>query len=329
MPDQRFRFDDAIQGLLQQLHAEYSEVGEKWRLLCPYPDHHDTDPSFYFNRRLGAFKCFGCGRGGGLRKLAHDLGLVYNTDEDTDLQHDEADSFYFLAQDLEAVDDSDEVESFSTDHAELECGRVVPPPLLRPFPDGVSWRHLSSKLLRQVGAQLWFDDWKTGCEIDRVWFPVMMDERLAGWFGRVKSRREHQQHPNGKLIPKYRNNQRQITTKLLFPYDYVRQHFGHRAVVLVEGQVDALTLIRDGIPALAIFGTKNWSDFKRAKLISSGFRRVIVAMDGDDSGRQLQQTLVPQLRPDFDRVINFSVPDGEDPASMSARYRHHLHKLAA
>jgi hypothetical protein len=322
-----YRFDAAIQQLLQQLHAEPSDVGEKWRILCPYPDHHDTDPSFYFNRRIGAFKCFGCGRGGGLKKLAQDLGLTYQNEESTDLQRDEADPFYFIHQDMVAADDSDDRATFSGGRGE-QCGdEVTPPPLLRPFPDGVSWRHLPSQLLQAVDAKLWFDDWTTGCEIDRVWFPVMMNQRLAGWFGRVKSRREHQQHLNCKKIPKYRNNKRQATHQLLFPFDYVYRHFRHRAVVLVEGQVDALTLIHAGIPALAIFGTKNWSEFKRTLLISAGFRQLIVAMDGDESGQQLQRTLVPQLKPDFKVVVDFTVPHGYDPDSMPTKYRARLHSL--
>ena len=328
---QRFRFDDDIHQLLQQLHAERcDEVGEKWRILCPYPDHHDTDPSCYLNRRRGTFKCYGCGKYGSLKRFAHDLGLTYQGEEVADPARDEADPYYFLQQDLHALDDVDESMAVDNHRADHDGSTIAVPSLLRPFPDGVRWRRLRASLLQAVGAQLWFDDWHGGCEIDRVWFPVMMSSRLAGWFGRVKSRREHRHHPNCEQIPKYRNNQHQQTRRLLFPYDYVQQHFGRQAVVLVEGQVDALTLIQDDIPALAIFGTNNWDDFKRTELLGrggdDGFSQVIVAMDGDEAGHKLQTRLVPELKSDF-AVHSFAVPDGEDPASMSASYRTALRRL--
>jgi hypothetical protein len=32
---------------------------------CPFKDHNDNSPSFYFNSKINVFKCHGCGRGGG------------------------------------------------------------------------------------------------------------------------------------------------------------------------------------------------------------------------------------------------------------------------
>ena len=32
---------------------------------CPFPDHEDKNPSFSFNLKTGAYRCFGCGRNGG------------------------------------------------------------------------------------------------------------------------------------------------------------------------------------------------------------------------------------------------------------------------
>ena len=29
---------------------------------CPFPDHEDKNPSFSFNLKTGAYRCFGCGR---------------------------------------------------------------------------------------------------------------------------------------------------------------------------------------------------------------------------------------------------------------------------
>ena len=315
--DEIYAFDNDIIFLLQQLgNPQVERAGDKWRISCPFPAHQETHPSFHFNRRVGTFYCFGCKEKGDLAQLALKLNLHYDKKQlavDQEL-YDTTDPFYTILRDMEAAD--------------AQADAVVEAPtMLRPLPVGSRWRRLPYLLLDALGAKLWYDDTKRGGEIDRVWFPVTQLGELAGWFARVKSRAEHARHPDSKKIPKYRNNQHQCTWRLLFPYDYVWKHFGPHHVVLVEGQVDALALIAEGIPALAIFGTGNWTDHKSALLSAAGVTHVIVAMDGDKSGRKLQSELVPALRETFRRVDDFSCPDDEDPASMPASYRRRLARL--
>lgn len=322
----QYRYDEQIRHLLDQLRPpQLDEMDDKFRLQCPFPDHRDSTPSFYISRRLGAYHCFGCRRHGSLKRMAQELNLTLPDSDETDITGDETDHWVFAAQDFdpELLDGA----------ADLAIGGVPlvieVPRLLRPLPQHARWRRLPAKLLAALGARLWYDDTIPGCEIERIWFPVQQERVLAGWFARVLSRRDHQHHPHKNTIPKYRNNDSQRTKQLLFPYDYVRTRFARRrTVAVVEGQVDALTLIQADIPALAIFGTNNWSKYKEGLLAGAGFTNVIVAMDGDKPGRKLQVELVPQLRHNFDRVFDFRVPHHHDPASMPPEYRVQLRRLA-
>lgn len=42
----------------------WSSKGWTQKRICPFPDHQDDSPSFYFNPKFGKFHCFGCSRTG-------------------------------------------------------------------------------------------------------------------------------------------------------------------------------------------------------------------------------------------------------------------------
>jgi len=44
-------------------------IGNVYRMYCPYPDHHETKPSFTLYPKTNSFMCFGCRRGGSILKL--------------------------------------------------------------------------------------------------------------------------------------------------------------------------------------------------------------------------------------------------------------------
>jgi DNA primase len=57
---------------LRQKGVNLIKGGNRWRCLCPFPDHKDHDPSFYIRTAPdGAeiFKCFGCGKSGNILSL--------------------------------------------------------------------------------------------------------------------------------------------------------------------------------------------------------------------------------------------------------------------
>jgi hypothetical protein len=229
---------------------------------------------------------------------------------------------------------------------------VVSPPHLREFPPNAIWRGMPASFLSEAGAMLWYDP---RSYIERVWFPCLQDGELVGWFARIRNEKdkdkfrevvsraksvymemqsskankrdllaleEEYRKAKDRLDKvdgmKYRNNDNQKTHFILFPLDFVLARFPKsKSIVLVEGQVDALWLIYNRIPALAILGTNNWSETKEAILASAGFNHLILAMDGDDPGQKAQQRLYKVLKFRFKKVVKWKCPADKDPALLS------------
>lgn len=66
-----------VEGVLERLGLEYTEVGNEAVALCPMHEARtgraDSKPSFSVNTRTGAFQCFSCGYRGHLLRLVRDM----------------------------------------------------------------------------------------------------------------------------------------------------------------------------------------------------------------------------------------------------------------
>lgn len=65
---QQYRITD----YLQERGVKVTKAGNRFRCVCPLPDHKDTDPSFYItetNDGVQWYKCFGCGKAGSIFAL--------------------------------------------------------------------------------------------------------------------------------------------------------------------------------------------------------------------------------------------------------------------
>jgi len=60
---------------VEQLLEPVKQLGDELLCHCPFPDHLDETPSFYFNVESGLFHCFACGKGGTVRDLERLFGV--------------------------------------------------------------------------------------------------------------------------------------------------------------------------------------------------------------------------------------------------------------
>jgi 5S rRNA maturation endonuclease (ribonuclease M5) len=126
-------------------------------------------------------------------------------------------------------------------------------------------------------------------------------------------------------------------THALFPFDQairLMNELGIKTIVLVEGPRDALRLIRAGIPAIAIFGTKSWSLMKVRLLQLAGVERIVLCMDGDPSGQDATDHILPTIEDGFEvKVIKLWVVakklkrDKIDPGNMPTGVLRRLEKM--
>lgn len=80
-----------------------------------------------------------------------------------------------------------------------------------------------------------------------------------------------------------------------------------RKVALVEAEVDAMTLMSAGIPAMATGGAKSWNAIKRDMILRSPAEEVVLFRDNDAAGREWRNRIVRDLRRDL-RVSTAIVP---------------------
>lgn len=246
-------------------------------IICPF--HSEKTPSgrvFHgeTTKAPGWFRCYGCGASKSWNTVAPMIGLKPFKREKPVVEH----ANFNLLPGTETPEDVAEEMVFSK------------------VPKNKVWREIPTNLLIALGAKI--------CRVrhpdhgllkPKLWLPVYVKGDLKGY---IKARMR--KHPD---YPSYINARGGWSkTHGLFPYDYAIElaaTVGSKAIVLVEGQRDALRLLNMGIPAVCILGTQSWSATK-AKLLELGdVEHVILLLDGDCAGIEATQMLKPKLEEMF------------------------------
>lgn len=270
------RVEDLIKSELSTIKPR-KEQGSNIYIKCPY--HNERTPSFGINIDPGSRKaplgwgyCFGCGASKNWNEIAETLGLK----KAKGMKKDGTFAQEYVAP-MQKELRSQLLEGgtgLTLEDLEREWGCL----LSYKMEKGDEWRGFSGKLLRKIGCLVSVDQYDNKCLL----MPVNVEGEMVG------AQKALWEKPNKKSVSSYLNyGGPWIKYQGLFPYDYVERMIekkGLRYVVLVEGARDALRLIVKGVPALAILGTKNWSDAKRALVMSMDIDRVVLMMDADDAG---------------------------------------------
>lgn len=96
--------------------STFASNGWTQKRSCPFPDHNDNSPSFYYNSELDLFNCFGCGRSGkSVHFLAYLTGKTFSQvakDLTKDGYVDSAETY------IEVIDSSKEIQKIMFEFAE-------------------------------------------------------------------------------------------------------------------------------------------------------------------------------------------------------------------
>jgi len=186
------------------------------------------------------------------------------------------------------------------------------PPLLRPAPNpepdverlrtrvnaaeenlDEATSYLSSRGIDLAVAR----DWHLGCLNGRLIIPCYDVE------GQLRGLAERALHDQS---PKYQFSTGMKKSELLFGLDRVRDD---NRLALCEGFFDCITLNQAGIPAVALGGT----DLSEDQLELLKGREVIVAMDGDEAGRQAASRILERFLVAGIGAVISDPGDGLDP----------------
>jgi DNA primase len=242
--------------------VDFSDNDEA-KILCPF--HNDSNPSLgiaLINKpgkvSVGGFSCWVCSAHGGWNKLAERLGLEQW--ETKKYENQPENEFANLRRDIEQYEKQQQFVQYEK------------PPTEGPWEGG--WRGLTGSFLRSVGCESYWDRIN---EEYRLWFPLLdLDQRIVG---HIAARGENSDIPDEF---KYLNSKGFPAQKYWYGLNY---ETAPRWIVPVEGPYDCLRFRSVGIPAVAVLGLGQLTDVKVLQILSQGCTRVLLALDGDQAGR--------------------------------------------
>ena len=238
---------DVIKSKLDELNITYKDTGPEWLLVqCLSPTHTDATPSMFLHES-GFGKCTVCDH-----VVTQD---IFVGDTDTADIFRNTDMLKVLALLDTKIDEEEERVFYLPPYGTQAIN-------YRGLPDG---DHYLCKTGRYKG---------------RVIFPFYdLDNVLRGYTGRVIDK-ETANLPEVKYLHStgIRTNEHVLYGK------YVKNLDTTKGLVLVEGHMDALALIAQGIPATPLLGFKKPTDSFILDVIKLGFDEIIMALDNDEVG---------------------------------------------
>ena len=285
------KYGEKIKTILMQ-KAQRPQVKDKSVFIC-CPFHGESTPScavtVFSDKYLpGTFHCFGCGKSGGWNTLAEKLGLKFRIDN-KELAAGMRATVRDVDTDLLRLD-SDSVEDFiKSQHFDA----------YDTWPEGESWRNIDYSFIKAIEAFMIFE-----FDEQKIFLPVKVNGKLVGGI-RASIDRKKYLTTNGNWVK----------SRGLFPFDVTKKlvandRWKKKFVVLVEGPRDVARLVIKGIPALAILGSKQWSEDKTnllMSLIDDDFE-VVMIFDSDEAGKEATKLVRENLK-GFFKLKKITLPD--------------------
>ncbi|HUP48835.1 MAG TPA: DNA primase [Thermoanaerobaculia bacterium] len=310
-------------------------AGKSYKGLCPF--HREKTPSFHVDRDKGLFYCFGCGTGGDVFKflslterftfpeavehVASRVGIELPRRRRTSRESDKDDL-------LEVIDDASaafhQALGFPDNPASRYlAGRGVSKDIITKYGFGYapeSWDYIYRRLggkhgekklelagliMPRKGGGGYYDRFR-----NRLMIPIHSETgALVGFGGRSLDGSE----------PKYLNSpESEIFNKSRLLYNLHRSKDAMRKIdraILVEGYFDAIAIDHAGVPGVvASMGTSLTSG--QASLLRRFTRRVVIAYDGDEAGRNATLRAAPVLLSAGLHVEALDLDGEKDPDSL-------------
>lgn len=265
-------------------------------ICCPF--HGDTAPSLGIsidvNSKIpvGYYNCFGCPAKGHWNTLADKLGLAHIKSWNKSTGH----TTQVVTPDLDDELLGDAGLTLSSLFSKMGCPEAMP------WVESLEWRGFPGSLIKAVGGHITNDDRNDSIA---VLFPIHMAGRLRGGVKAIYQRKS-------KSVSAYYTMKGSWVVRYgLFPFSYTKRLLEVRKfnfVVLVEGPRDALRLLLNGIPALAILGSKNMSKSKAMFLESLGVDTYYALTDCDKGGDTMWERCKQYLK-DTGKLRRMKLPE--------------------
>jgi DNA primase len=316
-------------------------AGKSHKGVCPF--HREKTPSFHVDRTKGLFYCFGCGVGGDVFKF---LMLTERFTFPEAVEHVAARVGIELPKRRKAAqreNDKDDLlelldEVSEAFHQALNWGDNAAQQYLRN-------RRVSDDVIKKYGFGYAPDSWdyilrrfgqKHGeAKLEKAGVITPRKEGKSGFYDRFRNRLMIPIHSEtGALVgfggrsldasePKYLNSpESDVFNKSRLLYNLHRSKDAMRRVdraILVEGYFDAIAIDHAGVPGVvASMGTSLTSG--QASLLRRFTRRVVIAYDGDEAGKNATLRAAPILLAAGLDIFALDLGGEKDPDSLIEKH---------
>lgn len=274
-----------------QLHRQ----GNRWIAACPF--HEERTPSFVVNEKLGLWKCFGagCGKGGDVftwimerehctfPEAVHYLCQRYgiSTPQWTPEQQREYEIKREVERLLTEISAAYQREYRNSPGAEYMRGRGIPDEVAIWWGIGYaenakhaasSCKHYPKEVVQAAGVLE-----TNGMFEKRIIIPMVRGGRTVNLYGRTVLPPEHFSDPDAYNATKHRYLKGRVRT--IFGLDEAGED-----TVIVEGAMDALSVIAAGYKAIAVGGVATEEQHDLIKRYTEGM--IYIAMDADQKAEK-------------------------------------------
>lgn len=292
--------------------------GDEIQFSCPFPEHYrgDRNPSSSINTKDGRWHCFGCGRSGTLISFVAEYDNVspavairwlresyYSGDPTAKTSVKQALKKLLEKEKKQDEDKSIElypyIERFRVDWERAEEAYregSLPRALQRPFKD----YRLSAQTLK--GFQIGYDE-----TTKRITIPI---RNQYGTIIGFKGRATNNNKPKYLSLYKKHDMPRFLTGDTVFGIDSA----DGSAIIICEGEFDAISLREKGFKSSVALGTSTITD-KQIKIIKQFSDSAYILFDPDQQGRKGAQKVAISLIPHLPVKIAEASGDS-DPAEM-------------
>src|SRR3989339_150666 len=324
-------------------YVELRHAGANYKGLCPF--HQEKTPSFMVSPAKGIFKCFGCGAGGNLftflrdvenitfveavKLLARDAGVDLSqsltpesaqkaSENELLYQVNETARLFFAEQLLAAPGAAaraylakrelslDTIRQFSLGFAPNAWDTLLQHLSHKGFSEQIC---LAAGLLVKNDAGKIYDKFR-----NRVMFPIVNLSGLAcGFTGRVLSDADNPKYLNSPETPVYHKG------NILYGLVHARDHIKKEgSTVVVEGNVDLLTLFQGGIANIVAASGTAFTE-TQAITLKRFCDSVTLVFDGDNAGQNAARRGINILINAGLIVRIVTLPENQDPDSYFKR----------
>ena len=314
--------------------------GSSYIGLCPF--HNEKTPSFHVVPSKNLFKCFGCGKGGGVHSFLMEaeqiqfgeairmLARRYNIDiieqEQTKEQKEHTsliESMYIANQFaadyfIKTLFETDEGKQVALSYLQE---RKISPERIRQYGLGYSPEArdafanealkagYSKELLEKTGLVIFRDNWRADRFQERIIFPIHgISGKIIAFAGRLMKRDDkagkYINSPESELYHK---------SKVLYGLFQAKNSIRKKdRCFLVEGYTDVLSLVEAGIDnVVASSGTALTAE--QIQLIKRFTSNITVVFDGDAAGIRAAIRGIDILLEEGMNIKALSLPDNMDP----------------